>query len=88
MANLDKLNGGFIGAPKFPHFIFFETLLYFYNKTEKEIYIQPVEKLLNSLCSEGIYDHVEGGVSRYTIDENGWFRILKRCFMIMYNLFP
>ena len=25
MANLDKLNGGFIGAPKFPHFIFFET---------------------------------------------------------------
>ena len=69
MANLDKLNGGFIGAPKFPHFIFFETLLYFYNKTEKEIYIQPVEKLLNSLCSEGIYDHVEGGVSRYTIDE-------------------
>ena len=61
--------GGFIGAPKFPHFIFFETLLYFYNKTEKEIYIQPVEKLLNSLCSEGIYDHVEGGVSRYTIDE-------------------
>ena len=42
MANLDKLNGGFIGAPKFPHFIFFETLLYFYNKTEKEIYIQPV----------------------------------------------
>ena len=25
---------------------------------------------MRSLCSQGIYDHTEGGISRYTIDEN------------------
>ena len=26
--------------------------------------------ILNKLCSQGIYDHVDGGISRYTTDEN------------------
>ena len=26
--------------------------------------------LLKQLCSKGIYDHVEGGIARYTVDEN------------------
>ena len=26
--------------------------------------------ILKKLCSKGIYDHVEGGISRYTVDEN------------------
>ena len=25
---------------------------------------------MKKLCSKGIYDHVEGGISRYTVDEN------------------
>ena len=25
---------------------------------------------MKQICSKGIYDHVEGGISRYTIDEN------------------
>ena len=28
-----------------------------------------LEKLLLSLSSKGIYDHLEGGISRYTVDE-------------------
>ena len=70
LENLDKKNGGFKGAPKFPTFYLFETLIYFYNKTRNIKYLEPVELILNKLCSKGIYDHVEGGISRYTVDEN------------------
>ena len=68
--NLDEKNGGFKGAPKFPTFYVFETLIYFYNKTKNSKYLKPVELILKNLCSKGIYDHVEGGISRYTVDEN------------------
>jgi uncharacterized protein YyaL (SSP411 family) len=67
--NLDPINGGFKGSPKFPTFNLFETLLYFYNKTKKNKYLEPVTLILKQLCSKGIYDHVEGGISRYTVDE-------------------
>ena len=67
--SLDKINGGYKGAPKFPTFHVFETLIYFYNKTKDRKYLDPVELILNKLCSKGIYDHVEGGISRYTVDE-------------------
>ena len=68
--NLDPVNGGFKGFPKFPTFNLFETLLYFYNKTNDHKYIEPITLILKKLCSKGIYDHVEGGISRYTVDEN------------------
>ncbi len=68
--NLDDKNGGYKGAPKFPTFYVFETLIYFYNKTKNKKYLKPVELILKKLCSKGIYDHVEGGISRYTVDEN------------------
>ena len=66
---LDPINGGYKGAPKFPTFNVFETLLYYYNKTKDKKYLIPIETLLKNLCSQGIYDHVEGGISRYTVDE-------------------
>ena len=68
--NLDEKNGGYKGAPKFPTFYVFDTLIYFYNKTKNTKYLKPVELILKKLCSKGIYDHVEGGISRYTVDEN------------------
>ena len=67
---LDETKGGFKGAPKFPNFVFFDTLIYFFNRTKNKNYLNHIEKLLRSLCSQGIYDHTEGGISRYTIDEN------------------
>jgi uncharacterized protein YyaL (SSP411 family) len=70
IVNLDKEKGGYKGAPKFPLFNIYDTLLYFFNKTKKLIYLEPVELILKQLCSQGIYDHVEGGLSRYTVDEN------------------
>tara|TARA_B110000444_G_scaffold256450_1_gene292829 strand:+ start:552 stop:2282 length:1731 start_codon:yes stop_codon:yes gene_type:complete len=68
--NLDKEKGGYKGAPKFPLFNIYDSLLYFFNKTKNLNYIEPVKLILTQLCSQGIYDHVEGGVSRYTVDED------------------
>ena len=70
LSNLDKLKGGYKGAPKFPTFNLFETLLYFFNKSGDKKYLDPVTLIIKQLCSKGIYDHVEGGIARYTVDEN------------------
>ena len=67
---LDPIKGGYKGAPKFPTFNLYETLLYFYNKTKDKKYLDPVALIIKQLCSKGIYDHVEGGISRYAVDEN------------------
>ncbi len=68
--SLDPIKGGYKGAPKFPTFNLFETLLYFYNTSNDKKYLTPVELIIKQLCSKGIYDHVEGGISRYTVDED------------------
>ena len=44
--------------------------MYFYNKTKDKKYLDPVDLIMKQLCSKGIYDHVEGGIARYTIDED------------------
>ena len=67
---LDPIKGGYKGAPKFPTFNLYETLLYFYNKTSDKKYLDPISLLIKQICSKGIYDHVEGGISRYTVDED------------------
>ena len=66
---LDSINGGYKGSPKFPTFNLYETLLYFYNKSKNKKYIDPVNLIIQQLCSKGIYDHVEGGIARYCVDE-------------------
>jgi uncharacterized protein YyaL (SSP411 family) len=66
---LDPINGGYKGSPKFPTFNIFETLLYFYNKSKETKYLEPVKLIIKQLCSKGIYDHVEGGIARYAVDE-------------------
>ena len=66
---LDKENGGLQGSPKFPQFYIFDTILYFYNKNNNQKFFKPVEKLLMNISSRGIYDHLEGGIARYTVDD-------------------
>ncbi len=70
LSHLDRSKGGYKGAPKFPSFNLYETLLYFYNKSKDTKYLDPVDLIIKQLCSKGIYDHVEGGIARYTVDEN------------------
>ena len=67
---MDPIKGGYKGAPKFPTFNLYETLLYFYNKTKQKKYLDPVILIIKQITSKGIYDHVEGGIARYTVDEN------------------
>ena len=66
---LDLKNGGFKGAPKFPQFYIFQTLFYFFNINKNSNFLKPVETLLMKVSSRGIYDHLSGGISRYTVDE-------------------
>ncbi len=70
LSNLDPIKGGYKGSPKFPTFNLYETLLYFYNSSNDKKYLKPVELILKQLCTKGIYDHVEGGIARYTVDDN------------------
>ncbi len=70
LSYLDPKKGGFQGAPKFPTFNLYETLIYFYNKSKEKKFLDPVNLIIKQLCSKGIYDHVEGGIARYTTDEN------------------
>ena len=70
MSYLDPIKGGYKGAPKFPTFNLFETLIYFFNKSKDKKFLNPVDLIIKQLCSKGIYDHLMGGIARYTIDEN------------------
>ena len=70
LKHIDMSKGGYKGAPKFPTFNLYETLIYFYNKSKDKRYLEPVNLILKQLCSKGIYDHVEGGIARYTVDED------------------
>ena len=54
ISNLDPIKGGYKGSPKFPTFNVFESLLYFFQKTKKKNYLEPVEIILQKLCSQGI----------------------------------
>jgi len=66
---LDEEYGSFKGAPKFPQFYMFDAIFYFYLKTNNQKYLKPVETLLSNISSKGIYDQLEGGIARYSVDE-------------------
>jgi len=66
---LDEDYGSFKGAPKFPQFYMFDAIFYFYLKTNNQKYLTPVETLLSNISSKGIYDQLEGGIARYSVDE-------------------
>ena len=65
----DSANGGFHTAPKFPspHNLLF---LMKYGLYEKDNYvIKMVEKTLEQMYRGGIFDHIGGGFSRYSTDD-------------------
>ncbi|MGB0838329.1 MAG: thioredoxin domain-containing protein [Flavobacteriaceae bacterium] len=66
--NFDTINGGFKSQTKFPIPINQEFLMrYAFQSDKKEI--QKFNKLsLDKMALGGIYDHVDGGFSRYSVD--------------------
>jgi uncharacterized protein YyaL (SSP411 family) len=77
----DPLNGGLQGAPKFPQAAVFELVWraglreegrarsHPESTTPSNKYFATVEHTLDRICEGGIYDHLGGGFSRYSVDE-------------------
>jgi uncharacterized protein YyaL (SSP411 family) len=66
---IDPVNGGLQGAPKFPQSALFEFLWRAGRRTGDTRYFELVERTLERICQGGIYDHLGGGFSRYSVDE-------------------
>jgi len=66
---IDPANGGTRGAPKFPQAALFELLWRAGLRTGEKRYFAAVEITLDHICEGGIYDHLGGGFSRYSVDE-------------------
>ena len=70
--NYDTRNGGFNSAPKFPHASTLMALLYI-DKLYEEKSVKPmVTTTLDNMTKGGMFDLVEGGFCRYSVDEK-WF---------------
>ena len=67
---IDPVYGGTRGAPKFPQAPLFELLWRAGLRTgERASYFAAVEITLDHICEGGIFDHLGGGFSRYSVDE-------------------
>ena len=71
LGELDPVNGGVGGAPKFPQPAILNLLWRAWKRSKDERYRQAVRLTLTRMCQGGIYDHLGGGFARYTVD-NRW----------------
>jgi uncharacterized protein YyaL (SSP411 family) len=69
-AAFDPVNGGFGGAPKFPHPTDLAFLLRWYldqgDMRARDMFLTTLDRM----ASGGIYDHLGGGFCRYSVDEH------------------
>ena len=66
---IDPVHGGMRGAPKFPQPMMLEFLWRAGARRNDARYFGLVEISLARMCEGGIYDHLGGGFSRYSVDE-------------------
>ncbi len=66
---IDPVNGGMRGAPKFPQPTMLEFLWRAGQRMNDKRYFGAVELTLSRIGEGGIYDHLGGGFSRYSVDE-------------------
>ncbi len=69
VAGFDPRWGGFGTAPKFPSTFALDLALQTYVETKDESLAVIVRTSLDAMASGGIYDHIGGGFSRYSVDE-------------------
>ena len=67
--NCDLRHGGLNGAPKFPQLFIYDFLLNLYQQDQDKKKLNIITSTLDNICSGGIFDHVAGGISRYSVDE-------------------
>lgn len=65
----DHMHGGLMGAPKFPMPNNWDFLLQYAVLHKDDEVLNHVHFTLKNMASGGIYDHVGGGFSRYSVDE-------------------
>jgi uncharacterized protein YyaL (SSP411 family) len=68
LARLDKENGGFGAAPKFPSESQLLLTLSNYERNDDVGSLDAVVLSLDKMCQGGIYDQTAGGFHRYTVD--------------------
>ncbi|MEX2621766.1 MAG: thioredoxin domain-containing protein [Egibacteraceae bacterium] len=64
----DTAHGGFGRAPKFPQAMTVDFLLAHHQRTGEEGVLRAAAHSLTQMSRGGIYDHVAGGFSRYSVD--------------------
>ena len=67
--SFDPVWGGFGGAPKFPSTMSLDLMLRAYQRAPQDDAKTIVTTSLDAMASGGIYDHIGGGFSRYSVDE-------------------
>ncbi len=70
LGNFDKENGGFGGAPKFPHPAALDLLLDVAGRTGSAEAREAAVRTLEAMARGGMYDHLGGGFHRYSVDEH------------------
>jgi len=68
IGTIDHQYGGFGTAPKFPHSVELSLFLRHYRASGDLSYLQAAQKALVGMGQGGIYDHIGGGFSRYSVD--------------------
>jgi len=68
LKNADKEWGGFGNAPKFPQTFTIQYLLQYYHFTRTKDALQQALLSIDKMLQGGIYDHVAGGLARYSTD--------------------
>ena len=69
VAIFDEKNGGFGGAPKFPHASAIDLLLDWYARTREERVATVIATTLTKMSKGGVYDQLGGGFHRYSVDD-------------------
>jgi hypothetical protein len=69
VSRFDATNGGFGGAPKFPHSSAIDLVIDAYNQSRdaslRNVFVTTLEKMARG----GVYDQLAGGFHRYSVDE-------------------
>lgn len=68
-SQFDHKNKGIGSAPKFPHATTLDTLLDIYRITDDKSALSMATETLIAMSRGGIYDQIEGGFYRYSVDE-------------------
>jgi uncharacterized protein YyaL (SSP411 family) len=69
MKTADTEWGGFGKAPKFPQTFTIQYLLHYYHFSKNTTALFQALLSIDKMLNGGIYDHLEGGLSRYSTDE-------------------